>query len=127
MNSLLDTHTLIWFLNGDKDTTDKAKIEIETKPERNYVSIASIWEIAIKISIGKLELKTSFENFINQIEINSFQILPVPTTDALIIAILPFHHRHPFDRMIITQAKNNNLKVLTKDIIFDGYDVKILW
>lgn len=127
MNNLLDTHTLIWFINGDNQLSDKAKAEIETKTEGNFVSIASVWEIAIKISIGKLELKTSFEDFINQIEINSFQVLPVSTADALTIAMLPFHHRDPFDRMIIAQAKNNTLKVLTKDTIFGEYYGEILW
>ncbi len=64
MESLLDTHTLIWFLNGDKDLSDNAKEEIISKPYGNFVSIASIWEISIKISIDKLELKASFEHFI---------------------------------------------------------------
>lgn len=89
--------------------------------------VYSVWEIAIKISIGKLELKTSFEEFIYQIKINSFQILPVSATDALSVSLLPFYHRDPFDRMIIAQANNNNLQVLTKDRIFADYDVEILW
>src|SRR3954454_24600074 len=101
MNNLLDTHTLIWFINGDEKLTDKAKKEIESKVEGNYISVASIWEIAIKISIGKLELKTSFANFISQIEANSFTILAISSEDALTISLLPFHHRDPFDRMII--------------------------
>jgi len=126
MNNLLDTHTLIWFLNGDNNISGKARLEIETK-EGNYVSIASIWEIAIKISIGKLDLKYSFEKFISRIQIYSFKILPVSAADALTISLMPFHHRDPFDRMIIAQAKNNNLQILTKDIIFTKYNIKILW
>ena len=127
MDNLLDTHTLIWFINGDAKLTDKAKKEIENKVEGNYVSVISIWEIAIKISIGKLELNTSFEDFIRQIKSNSFQVLPVSTADALSISLLPFHHRDPFDRMIIVQAKNNNLKLITKDEVFHNYDISVIW
>jgi PIN domain nuclease of toxin-antitoxin system len=68
MENLLDAHTLIWFINGDSDLTESAKKEIIRKPYNNFVSIASLWEIAIKISIGKLELKTSFEDFVSQIK-----------------------------------------------------------
>lgn len=127
MNNLHDTHTLIWFIDGNDNLSNKAKTEIETNAEGNYVSIASIWEIAIKISIGKLELKTSFKNFIHQIESNSFQILPVSVADALFVSLLPFYHRDPFDRMIIAQAKNSNLRLITKDIFFAKYDIHILW
>jgi PIN domain nuclease of toxin-antitoxin system len=127
MNNLLDTHTLIWFINGDNDLSNKAKIEIEVNAPDNYVSIASVWEIAIKISVGKLKLKTSFEDFINKIGINSFQILPISPFDALTVSTLPFYHRDPFDRIIIAQAKNNNLQVITKDTIFAHYDVSIFW
>ena len=127
MNSLLDTHTLIWFLNGDKDLSDIAKIKIETNVNGNFVSIVSLWEIAIKISIGKLHLQYSFEKFISRIQMFSFKILPVSTADTLTVSLMPLHHRDPFDRMIIAQAKNNNLQIITKDIIFPKYSIKVLW
>ena len=126
MKSLLDTHTLIWFLNGDSVISEKARLEIENK-EANYVSIASVWEIAIKISIGKLDLKYSFEKFLSRIQLYSFKILPVSAADALTVSLMPFHHRDPFDRMIIAQAMNNRLQILTKDNIFAKYNVEILW
>ena len=127
MESLLDTQTLIWFINGDVDLSDKAKEEILRKPYNNFVSIASIWEIAIKLSIGKLELKTPFEDFISQVKRNSFYILSVSIKDTLTLTSLPFHHRDPFDRMLIAQAKNNNLQVITKDRVFSNYEVPLLW
>lgn len=126
MKSLLDTHTLIWFLNGDSVISEKARLEIENK-EANYVSISSVWEIAIKISIGKLDLKYSFEKFLSRIQMYSFKILPVSAADALTVSLMPFHHRDPFDRMIIAQAMNNRLQILTKGNIFAKYNVEILW
>lgn len=114
MENLLDTHTLIWFINGDVSLSDKAKEEIIRRPYNNFVSVASIWEIAIKISIGKLDLETSFENFISHVKRNSFYILPVSTADTLTLTSLPFHHRDPFDRMLIAQAKNNDLQLIFK-------------
>lgn len=110
MENLLDTHTLIWFLNGDSDLAVNAKEEIIRKPYNNFVSIASVWEISIKLSIGKLKLKSPFENFIYQVKKNSFYILPISTTDTLALSVLPFHHRDPFDRMIIAQAQSNNCR-----------------
>jgi PIN domain nuclease of toxin-antitoxin system len=127
MNNLLDTHTLIWFINGDKALSVQAKDKIEDSNAINYVSIASLWEIAIKISLGKLELRTPFTEIRNQIRVNSFQILPVSFEDTLAVSTLPFHHRDPFDRILIAQAVNNNLQILTKDAAFENYDVSIVW
>jgi PIN domain nuclease of toxin-antitoxin system len=127
MENLLDTHTVIWFINGDNDLAEKAKEEIIKKPYNNFVSIVSFWEIAIKISIGKLELKGSFDTFVDKVKSNSFQILSVSSIDALAVATLPFHHRDPFDRMIIAQAQNNKLQIITRDDAFALYEVATLW
>ena len=99
MNYLLDTHVLIWFLNGDKSLSVKARKAIESGQAINFVSIVSLWEIAIKISLDRLELKTSFENIGVEINNNNFQILPITFQDTLILSFLPFHHRDPFDRL----------------------------
>lgn len=123
MNILLDTHTLIGFINGEASLSEQAKNKIEATDAINYVSIASFREIAIKISLGKLELKTPFVEFQNQIRLNSFQILPVSFEDTLTVSTLPFHHRDPFDRILIAQAVNNNLQILTKDAAFKNYNV----
>jgi PIN domain nuclease of toxin-antitoxin system len=127
MNNLLDTHTLIRFINGDKALSVQAKDKIEDSNAINYVSIASLWEIAIKISLGKLELRTPFTEIRNQIRVNSFQILPVSFEDTLAVSTLTFHHRGTFDRILIAQAVNNNLQILTKDAAFENYDVSIVW
>lgn len=123
MENLLDAHTLIWFINGDEDLSEEAKNKIETAGAINYVSIASLWEIAIKISLRKIELKTPFAEIRNQIRVNSFQILPVSFKVTLTVSTLPFHHRDPFDRILIAQAVNNNLQILTKDAAFENYNV----
>jgi PIN domain nuclease of toxin-antitoxin system len=127
MDNLLDTHTLIWFINGDEALSEIAKNKIQSVGVINYTSIASLWEIAIKISLNKLELKTPFGEIKNQIRANSFKILPVSFDDTLTVSTLPFHHRDPFDRIIISQAINHHLQILTKDAAFASYDVKKVW
>ena len=125
--NLLDTHTLIWFIDGSKELSQMARGAIEADDTDNYVSIASLWEIAIKISLGKLELKTPFNQIGRQITENGFDILPVTFEDTLLIASLPFHHRDPFDRMMIAQAITNKLTIISKDEQFSNYSVKVLW
>jgi PIN domain nuclease of toxin-antitoxin system len=127
MNYLIDTHALIWFLNGDNDFSDKAKKAIEDNDAINFISIASLWEIAIKISLGKLELKTPFVKISEQIANNGFQILPITFEDTLILSSLPFHHRDPFNRIIISQSFNNKLTIISKDRYFDAYQVALIW
>src|SRR5437870_9435046 len=99
--NLLDTHALIWFINGDSGLSSKAKQTIEATDAINFVSIASLWEISIKISLGKLELKVPYRQIAQQIIDNGFEILPVTFEDTLVLSTLPFHHRDPFDRLII--------------------------
>lgn len=127
MNYLLDTHTLIWFLNGDKDLSFNARKAIESFEALNFVSIASLWEIAIKVSLGRLELKTSFEKIEEEIIKNNFKILPITFRDTMVLSTLPFHHRDPFDRLLIAQNMNNDFTIISKDPLFESYQIKILW
>lgn len=125
--NLLDTHTLIWFINGDTELSPTARAAIETENIINFVSIASFWEMAIKISLGKLELKTPFNQISRQIEENGFEILPITFEDTLTLSTLPFHHRDPFDRIILVQSFNNGLNLISKDKNFDLYNAKVIW
>ena len=127
MNYLLDTHALIWFLNGDKSLSSKARKAIESNEAINFVSVVSLWEIAIKISLDRLELKTSFENIGEEINSNNFQMLPITFQDTLILSSLPFHHRDPFDRLLISQGINNKFTIISKDEYFENYEIKVLW
>ncbi len=126
-SNLLDTHTLIWYINGDKELSENARAAIEKHGAINYISITSLWEIAIKISLNKLELKTPHNQISRQIEENGFEILPVTFEDTLIVCSLPFHHRDPFDRMIIAQSFTNRLTIISKDKNFEPYNATVIW
>lgn len=127
MNHLLDTHTLIWFLNGDSDLSTKARKAIESADAINFVSIVSLWEISIKISLGRLSLKKSFGKIEEEIKNNNFEMLPISFQDTLTLSSLPFHHRDPFDRLLISQTINNKFTIISKDQYFDSYQIKVLW
>ncbi|MEO6232330.1 MAG: type II toxin-antitoxin system VapC family toxin [Ferruginibacter sp.] len=127
MNYLLDTHALIWFLNGDKELSSKARKAIESPEAINFVSIVSLWEIAIKVSLDKLDLKTPFEKIGEEISNNNFEMVPITFQDTLILSSLPFHHRDPFDRLLIAQGINNKFTIISKDQHFNSYKIKVLW
>src|SRR4051812_12083730 len=127
MNHLLDTHTLIWFINGEEELSQHARKLIEHKNANNFLSIGSLWEIAIKISLGKLKLRTSYADISEQINNNGFQILPITFEDTLRLSALPFHHRDPFDRLIIAQSISNKLTLISKDKQFINYGITPLW
>jgi PIN domain nuclease of toxin-antitoxin system len=127
MKNLLDTHSFIWFLNGDKNLSATAIKYIEDVDAENYLSIVSLWEIAIKISLGKLEINISFEKLENYILENNFQILPISFNDLIKLSDLPFHHRDPFDRLLIAQSMSNEMNLISKDNIFSEYKVAQIW
>jgi PIN domain nuclease of toxin-antitoxin system len=125
--NLLDTHALIWYINGDPELSQSAKMAIEADGAINFVSIASLWEMAVKISLGKLELKAPFRQISQQMEDNGFEVLPITFEDVLAVATLPFHHRDPFDRIIIVQSFTNQLTIISKDRNFGLYNATISW
>ena len=128
MNYLLDTHTFLWFINDDASLSSTAKALIEDPENTIYLSVASVWEMAIKVSLGKLEMPSPFTDFIEeQLSKNTIVLLGIKTTHTGIVATLPFHHRDPFDRLIIAQSKVEDIPVIGKDVIFDNYGIKRLW
>ena len=127
MNYLLDTHTLIWFLNGNQNLSKVAEDIIENKEASLFVSIVSLWEISIKISLNKLTLHTSFDKFKAAIELNNIKILGITFEDTLTVSTLPFIHKDPFDRLLISQAINNDFTLISRDEYFKDYDVNLLW
>ncbi len=123
---LLDTHILIWFLEGSK-LLSKSRRQIISNPQNDvFVSIASLWETAIKISVGKLTLKQPLANVIKQIIVQDIEILPIMPEHTLQVSTLPFHHRDPFDRLIIAQAQIENLMIISDDSNFGSYGIKLL-
>ncbi|MEM9830957.1 MAG: type II toxin-antitoxin system VapC family toxin [Bacteroidota bacterium] len=127
MNYLLDTNALLWAMEKSPALTKKAQEVIVDLNNSIYVSIVSLWEIAIKLSIGKLELTKSMDDLIEGIDIQGYTLLPISVDTVKIIENLPFHHRDPFDRLLIAQAKVDDLTIITSDDKFEGYDIKRYW
>lgn len=128
MRYLLDTHTFLWFINDDPALSPPAKGLIENPDHVFYLSVASLWEIAIKVSLGKLEVPASFSEFIlEQLRENNIALLEIKVEHTGVVATLPFHHRDPFDRLIIAQSLSEKLPVIGKDVVFDTYGIQRLW
>ena len=127
MDLLLDTHSLIWFLNGDEKLSDKAKSAIEDPCNTKIVSIASIWEIAINISLDKFRFPNGFKHFLDMVEDNGFEILPITFEHAIELSTLEFIHRDPFDRLLIAQCTIDKLIIVTKDDNIKRHNVKTIW
>ncbi len=126
MQLLLDTHILIWFLEGNNLLSKSRRQIIANSQNDIFISIASLWEIAIKISIGKLILAKPLTDVIKQIGLENIEILAISPEHTLQVSNLPFHHRDPFDRIIVAQAQVENLAMMTDDIEFGNYGVKLL-
>jgi PIN domain nuclease of toxin-antitoxin system len=127
MNVLLDTHTFIWYIEGNARLTEKAKDAIEISGDKIYLSIISLWEIAIKNGKKQLTLQNEFDDLLDVLISLEIEILSITFADTKIYRNLPLHHRDPFDRMIISQAINNNLTIIGCDRSFNDYPVQMLW
>lgn len=125
MTLLLDTHTLIWFLENDPKLPTAIRTQIETTPNV-FVSIASLWEIAIKANIGKLTLAFPFDTIHSSLTTADITQLPISFDDLQIYLSLPLHHRDPFDRILIAQAINHKLTFVSQDSQMKNYDILIL-
>jgi PIN domain nuclease of toxin-antitoxin system len=128
MKLLLDTHTFLWFITGNSRLSSDARSLIEDTANDKFVSIVSLWEIALKFSLGKLNLTDDFDVlFPNQLRINGFEELAIETKHFYEIVKMPFHHRDPFDRLIIAQAISEKMSVISIDTAFDDYTVSRFW
>ena len=127
MNLLLDTHAMLWFVSGDRRLTVTARQAIEDPQTANYVSIASWWEVALKCSLGKLRLDDPLDVFMAQRVEEGFRVLSMEMTHLPGLVKLPFHHRDPFDRLLISQALCENMPVCTGDPHFGAYGVQVIW
>jgi PIN domain nuclease of toxin-antitoxin system len=126
MSLLLDTHTLIWFLENNPRLPISARNCIETT-EIVFASIASIWEIAIKMNIGKLTLMEPFEAIEANLTTAQITLLSITFDDTQTYLSLPLHHRDPFDRILIAQAINHSLTLVSQDAQMDSYAINRLW
>ena len=128
MNFILDTHSFLWFIAGDERLSSRARQFISDTANSPFLSIASLWEMAIKLSIGKLKLAQPIEVMIPyQMEINGIRLLDIKLEHVVIVATLPYHHRDPFDRLLIAQAMAEQMPIVTRDTQFGAYDIEQWW
>lgn len=128
MNCLLDTNAFLWIVSGSDGLSAKAKRAYLDTANNMWLSIASIWELAIKISLRRLEINAQLEKFIpEQLQANNIQQLNINIKHTALVAKLPFHHRDPFDRLLAAQALTENLAIISPDRAFTSYGVKRIW
>lgn len=125
---LLDTHAFLWWVDDSPKLGRRARNAIADPARRCFLSLASSWEIAIKVSLGKLELPGPIERFVPaQLAANDFEELPLGFAHVTRVARLPFHHRDPFDRLLAAQALEAGLTVVSADPVFRRYGVRVVW
>jgi PIN domain nuclease of toxin-antitoxin system len=128
---LLDTHAVLWFYLDDPQLSAVAKAAILDAANEKWVSPASYWEVAIKISIGKYAIAQPFEDFWHgAVDMNAFRVLPVSFQHAGAVSTLPYlpnNHRDPFDRMIVAQSLVEGMSVVSADGILDAYGITRIW
>lgn len=127
MDILLDTHAAIWFFAGDERLAKTAMNVMQSLDNALYVSIASVWELGIKMSAGKLGFIGGIDGFVKAIENNGFSLIAIEPEHIKAVVELPFVHRDPFDRILIAQAMVENMTILTLDANIGKYDVRTVW
>ena len=127
MKLLLDTHTFLWFVNDHPKLSDHLKDLIEDTNNVNYLSIASLWEMSIKFNLDELTLDPNYEEFVErEVTTSTIELLNIELEHLRINATLPFHHRDPFDRLIIAQSIAENIPIVSVDSAFDKYEVSLV-
>lgn len=128
MRLLLDTHTSLWFIGGSDELSCTARKLIEDPNNQRLLSVASLWEMAIKVSVGRLKLALSFTELVErEIRGNAMELLAIRPDHLDELAKLPFHHRDPFDRLIVAQGLTEDVPIISRDRAFESYSVKLLW
>jgi PIN domain nuclease of toxin-antitoxin system len=124
---LLDTHGFLWLIQGDPKLSERARAVISDDANQLYFSVASIWEITIKLNIGKLKIGHTIEDIYTLLAQLKIEILPIDRLDLNRYLTLPLHHRDPFDRILIAQAIERDLVLVSADESFRAYLVQQLW
>jgi PIN domain nuclease of toxin-antitoxin system len=128
MNLLLDTHTFLWMSLDDPQLSEAARAQLSDTGNELHLSPVSYWEIAIKVSIGKYTVAEPLADlFERAIVANSLRVLTIDVAHAVVLSELPFHHRDPFDRLLIAQSIVEDLPIVGRDTIFDNYGVERIW
>jgi PIN domain nuclease of toxin-antitoxin system len=127
MRLLLDTQAFLWFISDSPRLSRHGKVALEYDNEL-LLSVASLWEIAIKVSLGKLVIALPYDAFITQqLTLNTIQLLPIQVAHLAMVSTLPLHHRDPFDRLLIAQSLVEHLPIVSSDSLFDAYQIQRLW
>ncbi|WP_020506682.1 type II toxin-antitoxin system VapC family toxin [Lamprocystis purpurea] len=128
MRLLLDTHSLLWWVDDDPQLSPEARRQIGDEQSECYVSLISAWEMSIKAATGKLKLAVSVARYFHEnLTPNDFKLLPIALDHVTRVETLPFHHRDPFDHLLIAQAWQEGLTLVSADRIFDAYEVTRVW
>ncbi len=128
MKVLLDTHTLIWFVENSPHLPSITTDMIADEGTERIVSIVSLWEIAIKHSLGRLALSLPLDEFIaTHLPADKVTLLPITVSHLLTFAQMPWHHRDPFDRLLVAQAITEAIPIISVDAALDAYDVQRRW
>ena len=128
MKLLLDTHIFIWWADQPEKLSPVSLSALQDEANYLLLSVASVWEMQIKIQLGKLKLSLPLKDLLkNQQETNDLTVLPVTLTHVLALDALPFHHKDPFDRLLIAQSVEEELTIVTADSQFPAYSVKLLY
>ena len=128
MRLLLDTHTFLWWVTDDASLSKTARHLIADTANEVFVSAVNAWEIAIKFGLGRLQLPEPPERYVpDRIARNGFQPLPISVAHALRVGGLPQHHRDPFDRLLVAQALEEDMPLLTADAMIRQYAARVLW
>jgi PIN domain nuclease of toxin-antitoxin system len=124
---LLDTHALLWFIQGDPQLSDRARGIITTDTNQLHLSVASLWEITIKLNIGKLTIGHTIDEIYRLLKQLNIEVLSINQSDLEQYLTLPLHHRDPFDRLLIAQTIAQGLTLVSADNAFGAYSVQQLW
>lgn len=128
MRLLVDTHSFLWFITGSAELSEPARKWIADLENQVFVSSVSLWEIAIKTSLGKLTLTRPFADLIpEQLQLHAMEVLPIELPHLAALVTLPWPHRDPFDRLLIAQALAEGLLVISRDPDFQAYPIQVLW
>ena len=128
MKILFDTHTFIWLNSESRNLSQRVLALCQDRSNHLLLSVASIWEMQIKLQLGKLSLQSTLKQTIEkQQKINNIEVLPVTVEHVLELDNLPFHHKDPFDRVLAAQARWEHAALATRDPIFARYPVQAIW
>lgn len=127
MTLLIDTHALLWFQAGDRRLSRTARAAMEADAAELIISAATVWEMAIKSSLQRLELPGSVDDYILEKIGQGYRVAPIAWEHAARVEQLPFHHRDPFDRLLASQALVDGHAVVTRDRVFRRYGVEVIW